>query len=474
MKKLQGLVARVLSLLIFSSLTFSSFGQDMANGEKIFKANCTACHKLGSVLIGPDLTGVKSRWKDEAKLHAFIKNPQAFATTDPYVKQLVAKANGVVMTPMSLSDQELKDVVAYADAGGGSISADPKKPSSVSYAPIPQSDGFLRWIGLGILILLVIIFIITSRIMKGLYGKDDDRGEKETWKWQNINAIIFPIFFLAWMVFTIYEAIDHKKFYRPEAASDTGAEIDFLFDMTLWITGIVFFVTQILLFWYAWRYRHKEGKKGFYYPHNNTVEFIWTSVPAVVLAGLVLYGFKTWQKAMSSDQKDPLVVEAYAQQFDWTFRYPGPDGKLGKVDFRKIDAGAGNPLGLDWNDPASHDDILVTELHLPLDRDVYMRLRSRDVTHAAYLPHFRMQMYANPGMDNRLPRFKPTITTAKMREITKNPNFNYELACNQLCGAAHYNMRRLVMVDEVPDFQKWLSGQKAAYDNVKKSQTASK
>ena len=476
------------TLIIFAfSFLQTAQAADAAKGKQIFETNCTACHKLGEVLIGPNLVGVKSRWKDESKLHAFIKNSQAVIATDAYAKGLYAKFN-VLMPPQDLSDEQIADVVEYVN-GGGTPTTPPGGGGGTtvtaggggSYAPVPADDTWMRYLVVGIIILLIIIFMLSSRLMKNVFGLNVDKADhvddhkKGGFSVQNLNAYIFPIFFIIWFGLMFWELGVHTQpeFLRPEAASDTGQEIDRLFNMTLIVTTIVFVLTQVLLFYYAFRYRHKEGKKGYYYPHNNTIEFIWTSIPAVVLAALVLYGFKTWQKATGNPDNRPITIEAFAKQFDWTYRYPGPDGKLGRTDFMKIDPGS-NPLGLDFTDPAAQDDYLATELHLPVNHDIYLKLRSQDVTHAAYLPHFRAQMYANPGMDTRL-RFKPIITTAEMRQKINNPEFNYEMACNQLCGAAHFNMRRVVVVENDTEFMNWQKDKKPAYDKVKdQMKTASK
>lgn len=468
------------SLLLFTFAFFhTAQAADPAKGEQIFKTNCTACHdaKFEGTLVGPNLKGVKSRWKDEKKLYAFIKNSQeVIKSGDSYAKGLLAQFNGAIMPPQDLTDEQIGDLLAYVDAGGTQAAAAPAGGGGATYAPVPADDSWMRWIGLGILGLLLIIFFLSSKLLKnvGLNVEKEEGVKHRNSGLQKINAIIFPVFFIAWFGLMIWELGIHTtpEYMIPEAASDTGQEIDRLFYMTTIITTIVFVLTQVLLFWYAFRYRHKEGKKGYYYPHNNTVEFIWTSIPAVVLAALVLYGFKTWQKATGNPDDNPLTVEAFAKQFDWTFRYPGPDGKLGRTDFMKIDPGS-NPLGIDFTDPASKDDYLVTELHLPVNRDIYIKLRSQDVTHAAYLPHFRAQMYANPGMDTRM-RFKPIITTAEMRKKTNNPKFDYELACNQLCGAAHFNMRRVVVIEQENEFQNWQKDKKPAFDKIKSQATATK
>jgi cytochrome c oxidase subunit 2 len=481
MKTLQSIFQKITLLLLFS-LTINQIHAagapkgDAAKGEQVFQSYCTSCHKLGDVLIGPDLTGVISRWPDYAKLHDWVKNPSKYIDNgDPYVAKLMAKANGARMTVPPLTDAQIDDVLAYANTGGGktttSTTTGPNNTSA--YAPVPEETGLLKWLFIGVLVLIAVILYLANRIWntfkKNEKPEDDftrDRGFKAV---QKFNAWMMPIFGFGFLALCIWECTVHltPTYQRPESASDIGVQIDKLFNQTVLVTAIVFFITQILLFYFTFRYSYKKGKKGYYYPHNNTIEFIWTIVPALVLSYLVLQGFKTWRAATDNPDNKPLTVEAFAKQFDWTFRYPGPDGKLGRTNFLKIDP-ANNPLGIDYSDPASKDDYITTELHLPVNRDIYLKLRSQDVIHDAYLPHFRMQMYAQPGMDNRL-RFKPIITTVDMRKKVNKSDFNYELACNQLCGAAHYNMRRIITVETDNEFGTWEKTNKPAYDSYKAS-----
>lgn len=469
MKMFQSTFSRISLLLLFILCFSSANAQDMDNGKKIFEANCTACHKLGEILIGPDLTGVKSRWSAEKDLHAFVKNSQAvIGGGNAYAKKLFDKFN-VVMPPQNLDEKQIADVIAYADAGG--TIKDPKMPPTGdpigAYSPIPESNNFARYLFYGIVLLLIVIFFMATSLMSRVSKMRAPEVQPKL-NYGRVNAYLFPLFLVLWFGMIIYEIGAHNKYMLPESASDTGIEIDRLFNITMLVTGIVFVLVQVLLFYYAFRYRHREGKKAYFYSHNNKIEFIWTSIPAVVLAALVLYGFKTWQKATNNPNNNPVTIEIYAYQFAFEFRYPGPDGKLGKVDFLKIDP-ASNPFGLDFSDPAAKDDYITTELHMPVNKDVYFKLRSRDVTHAAYLPHFRAQMYVQPGLDNRI-RFKPIITTAEMRNKVKNPNFNYELACNQLCGASHFNMRRLVVVETQDEYEKWTKTFKPFYESYQANQ----
>ena len=331
--------------------------------------------------------------------------------------------------------------------------------------PVP-ADNWLQDVAVVLLVILAIVvaalalrLLSSLRSLRSVDSNDEDRKIKKEKNFKIlsfINSIMFPLFFIALVVGIIWEWQIHIDFIRPRAASEQGLEIDKLFSLTSYITAVVFLITTGLLCFFAYRYAHKEGRKAFFYPHNNTLEFIWTIVPAIVLASVVLYGFKTWQKATDDDGEYYVKMEAFAKQFDWTFRYAGPDGVLGRVSFLLMDET--NPLGIDYSDPASHDDFLTTEMHLPKGKPVQINVRSRDVLHSLYLPHFRVQIYAQPGLANHV-QFVPIYTTAEMKVIAEDQDFDYELACNQLCGAAHWNMRRVVKVDELDDYTAWLSNE---------------
>jgi len=254
---------------------------------------------------------------------------------------------------------------------------------------------------------------------------------------------------------------------------------------------LIFFVqtlTQALLHYFAFKYRGKEGRKALYYADNDKLEFIWTIIPVITLAGLILYGLFTWNEIMDVNMDDdPIVVELYAQQFNWKARYAGDDNVLGKANVRLIDLGDNpNILGLDREDKYAQDDIIVQELHLPVGRKVVFKMRSQDVLHSAYMPHFRMQMNCVPGMITEF-AMTPTKTTGQMRETSKIKNkvrrineirasksderlanneeplepyeFDYLLLCNKICGESHYNMQMKVIVESQEDYDKWISEQ---------------
>ncbi len=272
------------------------------------------------------------------------------------------------------------------------------------------------------------------------------------------------------------------------SASEHGPQIDNLMIISLVIIFIVQTITQFLLHYFAFKYKGEKGKKAFFYADNDKLEFIWTIIPVITLAGLIIYGLFTWSEIMNvNEDDDPLVIELYAQQFNWKARYGGADNTLGKANVRLIDLDKANILGLDESDPNAQDDIITTELHLPVGKPVLFKMRSQDVLHSAYMPHFRAQMNCVPGMITQF-GFTPTVTTAEMRQTPEmadkvaNINrirtekskelvakgeepleryeFDYVLICNKICGKSHYNMQMKIIVESQEDYEAWLKEQK--------------
>ncbi len=270
------------------------------------------------------------------------------------------------------------------------------------------------------------------------------------------------------------------------SASAHGPQLDSLMIISFIIIFIVQTITQYLLHYFAFKYKGEKGKKALFYADNNTLEAIWTIIPVIVLAGLIIYGLFTWNDIMnvSEDDEDTMVIELYAQQFNWKARYSGEDNTLGKANIRLIDIDRANILGLDESDPNAQDDIITTELHLPVGQKVLFKMRSQDVLHSAYMPHFRAQMNCVPGMITQF-GFTPTVTTAEMRQnqdiIDKVANinairlenreaieakgqeleyvFDYLLLCNKICGKSHYNMQMKIIVETQEEYDAWLSEQ---------------
>ncbi|AJR03160.1 cytochrome c oxidase subunit II [Siansivirga zeaxanthinifaciens] len=273
------------------------------------------------------------------------------------------------------------------------------------------------------------------------------------------------------------------------SASEHGSTIDSLMIISLVIIFFVQTLTQFLLHYFAFKYKGEKGKKALFFADNNKLEAIWTIIPVIVLAGLIIYGLNTWINIMGVDEsEDPLVVELYAQQFNWTARYAGADNTLGKANVRLIDIDKANVLGVDESDPYAQDDIIVKELHLPVGKPVLFKMRSQDVLHSAYMPHFRAQMNCVPGMITQF-GFTPTVTTAEMRLSTDISDkvahineirvekskalaakgedaldryeFDYLLLCNKICGTSHYNMQMKIIVETQEEFDAWIKEQKA-------------
>jgi len=231
-----------------------------------------------------------------------------------------------------------------------------------------------------------------------------------------------------------------------------------MFLVTTILTLIVFVITQILLFGFLFFYRGSDKRKAYFLPHNNTIEKIWTIIPAIVLTILVVFGFFTWQKVMDTTQvKDDLNIDVTGHQFAWELRYPGKDGKLGSLNYRLTTAA--NKLGVDFKDRNSFDDLSADTLVLPVNKSIRLNIHAQDVIHSVYMPHFRVQLNAVPGLPTFF-KFVPTITTAEMRVRTDNPKFEYLLYCNKICGSAHYNMQKVVRVVTEAEYQDWISHQK--------------
>jgi cytochrome c oxidase subunit 2 len=282
------------------------------------------------------------------------------------------------------------------------------------------------------------------------------------------------------------------------SASVHGKDVDQL----MWISMILIFVvqtiTQALLHYFAFKYRGRKGQTAMYFADNNKLEFIWSSIPAVVLAVLIFYGLYAWTDIMFVDEdEDTIVIELYAKQFGWEARYSGKDNVLGKANVRYIEGV--NTVGVDLADPNAQDDIVVNELHLPKGKRVVFKIRSQDVLHSAYMPHFRAQMNCVPGMVTQF-SFIPNMTTSEMREtedmITKvnrinqirekkntqlvaegktplDPyTFDYLLLCNKICGASHYNMQMKVVVDTPEEFKTWLKDKPTLVQAVKDANAA--
>ena len=376
-----------------------------------------------------------------------------------------------------------------------------------------------------ILLVLVLAIIAIAQLTK-VYDLSrslrNTREEEVSAADNRLNANAWIVWMIAFFAGTIYLYVKYGD-YLPESASEHGVAVDKLMSVNIWMITIVFFIVNYFLFTFANKYRFNPARKAKFFAHDNRLEMIWTLVPGVTMAFIIVYGLITWNNMTGPASAEAMQIELYSKQFDWTARYPGENKVFGAADFNLI--GTTNGLGLvteegvaaklaeidhnleqtekaiangkaegtmpdsylesledqlyklkrhkqrildlkenelngvsQWK--AGADDKLVKgEFHIPIGQEIEFVFRSQDVIHSAYMPHFRAQMNAVPGVPTRF-KMKPTITTAEMRQKLGNDKFDYILLCNKVCGAAHFNMKMTLVVDTPEDYAKWLAEQK--------------
>lgn len=449
------------------------------------------------------------------------------------------------------------------------------------------------------------VYEISSRISG---RREEDISHADT----QLNANLFLVFVTVFFASTAYLYWAYGD-YAPPAASEHGAAVDTLMSFNIWIITAVFVLVNALLFVFAWKYAYDKNRKATFFAHDNRLELVWTVIPSIVLAVIIIYGLRTWNEMTGEASAEALRIEVYSKQFDWTARYVGNDGEFGQSNYNLITPM--NPLGIitpegvedamveiekqignleqdlamekglllaermrleaslasddhghadhgDHDDHADHgdddhghddhadhadhghddhadhghdnhadhghdgwkavaearigeidhvlaheadrlliltdaqieakedklkrlkrhrqrimeiesftfengmssfdtgrdDQVVKGEFHLPVGQEVEFVFRSRDVIHSAFMPHFRAQMNTVPGVPTRF-KMTPTITTDSMRTILDDPDFNYVLLCNKVCGAAHFNMKMDVIVESQEDYEAWLEQQ---------------
>lgn len=354
-----------------------------------------------------------------------------------------------------------------------------------------------------VLIVVVLLGIAVWQLTKIFdltqIGAKNDNSEIANDNDNNVNGYLMFGFLVFIYLTTIYCVVKFGDLpLMSGSASEHGKDVDQLMWISMILIFIVQTITQALLHFFAFKYRGKEGNKALYFADNDKLEFIWTIIPVIVLAGLILYGLYAWTNIMFVDEEeDVMYVELYAKQFSWEARYAGKDNSLGKANVRYIEGV--NTLGIDLSDPNAQDDKQVAELHLPVGKKVVFKMRSQDVLHSAYMPHFRAQMNCVPGMVTQF-AFTPTMTTDEMRNspdmvekvarinkirakksaelVAKGQaaldayTFDYLLLCNKICGPSHYNMQMKIIVESEADYKKWLSVQPTASRVIKEAKAA--
>ncbi len=313
--------------------------------------------------------------------------------------------------------------------------------------------------------IIIMVFVIIFQIAKASEYVSVLKGEDKSNKQNNkINAFLLITFLIlgligAWWCNELYYG---KTLFPQGSASVEGEGIDTMMLITIAVTGVVFVGTQVALFWFAFKYQADENRKAYFFAHSNKLELIWTVIPAIVLCVLVVFGLKYWFKITGDAPKDSVLVEITGHQFAWEVRYPGEDKVLGRKNYKLTTSS--NTLGVDFSDKFSLDDIHVsgTEMHLPVNRPVKLVINAQDVIHDVGLSHFRMKMDAMPGIPTTM-WFTPKYTTKQMKERTNNSAFEYEISCDQMCGAGHFNMRGVITVESEEDYNKWLKSKSPEY-----------
>jgi cytochrome c oxidase subunit 2 len=258
----------------------------------------------------------------------------------------------------------------------------------------------------------------------------------------SLHAIGLAIVFCALAFIGTYIVVA-RLWWFPESISTIAPKIDAQFDHTMLISGVIFVLAQVALGVLVFVFRDR-GQRSSYTHGNTALEILWTSATAVLFVGLALAARSAWAELhfMGADPGS-MQIEVTGAQFEWQFRYPGPDGKFGSIEPKRINEAAGNPLGLDLNEPDAKDDVVTPEIAVPVNRPVELILRTKDVIHNFAVAPLRIKQDAVPGLAVRI-----HFTADKLGE--------YEVACMELCGLGHYRMRTTFKVLSDADFATWL------------------
>ena len=532
-------------LKIQNSATGLPVSEETINaGEALFKSKCASCHVLDRRTTGPALAGVTER-RELDWLISWIRNNNALRQSgDADAIAIYNEYNGTAMTVFpDLTDDQIKSILMYTENGPVA-----KAGTKTEETPVEVDEGLFSKTNKILFLLGLLVFMVVVLIVKTLdyVGKLTGR---EVIPWNNLNAALMLVFLIVGMTAGLYELSIHGKYALIwDSSSEHGEDIDRMMRITFIITGFVFFVTQIALFWFAFKYRAKKGVKALHYPHNDRLEIIWTAIPAVVLTILVLGGLKAWRGINATPAEGTAEIEVFAEQFKWRVRYPGADGKLGNANYNLISE-TSNPMGVATRDKATEilkeleadiayyekaitelpeklgelkstlggrvgsdlkahqkqideiesgseeafynlqirrrktqikrintsmagdaplyidaalDDIITEEIHLVKGEPVTFKFRSRDVIHSALLKEFRAQMNVVPGVPTQF-TFTPTKSTKEKRNELNNPEFDYHIICNKICGNSHFNMKLKVVVEDQKSYDKWMSEQNASF-----------
>ncbi len=251
--------------------------------------------------------------------------------------------------------------------------------------------------------------------------------------------------FTIWTITTVTVVLFAGKYWWfPESASTHGESVDRQFMYTLWVTGAVFIVAQVALGYLLVRYRERPGRKAIYNHGNDKMELTWTLATTVLFYVMVIAGQGIWYSLyIEAAPQNALQIEVTGQQFAWNIRYAGPDGEFGPVSPDLINDSAGNPLGLDLQNSAAQDDLVVPTMAIPINRPIELLLRSKDVTHAFSVRELRIKQDTVPGLVIPI-------------QFTANRTGRFEISCAELCGLGHHRMRSFIEVLSEEDYSNWL------------------
>lgn len=374
--------------------------------------------------------------------------------------------------------EENEDDAETAAVDEGSDESKTQASSSEKSSVSPQNDNedTVTSQALKTIVYYIFLFIIISAVVAifnrifSIYKLTQVMNGKYSYiKENSIQAVLLIVFLILFLAGVYYSYAVWGKWSFRKAATEHGQNIDSMFIVTTVLTTIVLVLMHILLLGFSYVYRLKPNRRASFYPHNNTLEIIWTVVPFVVLTSLIIYGSVIWKRIFDvpEDLKNSAIqIEVLGEQFSWQVRYPGPDGEFGKRNFKLTTPT--NSYGIDFNDKKAWDDLRASDIVIPVNRPVRFHILSKDIIHSFYIPDFRVQMNAVPGMTNYF-QFTPTMTTEEMREKMDDPEYDFIMLCAKICGTGHYNMQKKVVVVTETEYQQWLNEQNKFFtDDMKK------
>lgn len=359
------------------------------------------------------------------------------------------------------ADPESGDTTVVAEAPAATVEVPPGAVAAAEEEQLNLDPQVYRNFFYGVLLVFLICVLVgvIGKILQVYELTRRMNGKDTTYYLYNFNAVLFLVSLVLGLYGVYWSYVHHGSQSMRDAATLHGERIDMMFMITTIICTIVLVVMHIGLFGFAFKYRATPQRKAYFYPHNNTIEKVWTIIPAVVLTVLVLFGFFTWRSITNvpeEEQKNALHIEVVGEQFAWTVRYPGRDGQLGERNYRLTTPL--NSLGIDFTDKKNWDDQLGAEIVLPVNRPVRVQIGSKDILHSFYIPDFRVQMNAVPGMKTYF-QFTPTITTAEMRDRLGDYNYDFVMLCAKICGGGHYSMQKRVRVVTEEEYEAWINEQ---------------